>query len=87
MQRSHRTIIQDYGASKLRRDLAAMGVELSVSGPQRWADRNSIPGEYWPTVSHLTGVTVDELAEMAEAAKLPHAAEARRASEPGRDAA
>ena len=78
--RSHQEIIQAHGASKLRRDLAEVGVELSLTAAQRWADRNSIPGEYWPAVAHVTGVKVEELAESAEAAKLPAAAEARRAA-------
>lgn len=78
--RSHQQIVQDHGASKLRRDLAGIGLQLSLTAAQRWADRNSIPGEYWPAVAHVTGVTVAELAESAEASKLPAAAVARRAA-------
>lgn len=61
--RSHKAIIQAYGASKLHRDLTGLGIELHKSTPQRWAERNSIPGEYWATIAQLSAATLEELAE------------------------
>lgn len=63
--RSHQEIVQAHGAAKLYRDLREIGLKLSSTTPQRWADRNSIPGEYWLAVSRVTGCTVDELAKIA----------------------
>lgn len=63
--RSHRDIIRSHGASMLVRDLAAQGITVHQSTPQRWADRNSIPGEYWKPLVTLGVATLDELAEAA----------------------
>jgi hypothetical protein len=63
--RSHRAIVQAYGASNLHRDLTGLGVEIAKSTPQRWAERDSVPGEYWALMAQLGAATVEELAEAA----------------------
>jgi hypothetical protein len=64
--RTHQKIVQDHGAAKLARDLAAAGIEVHQSTPQRWADRNSIPGEYWQALVDLDVASLDELARGAD---------------------
>lgn len=63
--RNHRQIVTDVGASALVRLLAARGVSVHQSTPQRWAERNSIPGEYWATLTDMGLATLEELAEAA----------------------
>lgn len=70
--RTHQQIVQDHGASALARDLASVGVEVSTSTPQRWAERNSIPGEYWGALEGLKVATLRELAAAADARPLKH---------------
>lgn len=65
--RSHRQIVQNHGAAALVRDLGAMGVKVSASTPQRWSERNSIPGEYWNALVDLKAATLEELASAADA--------------------
>lgn len=69
--KTHRQIVQSYGASALARDLAAMGVKVHQSTPQRWADRSSIPGEYWSALETLKAATLRELAAAADARPGP----------------
>lgn len=79
--RTHQQIVQEHGASNLYRDLRALGVEITPTTTQRWADRDNIPGEYWAAVVHVSDKTsLDELASSAEAKKLPETAELRRAA-------
>lgn len=66
--RTHQDIVREYGALKLGRALVAAGVDIKPSSPQRWADRNSIPGEYWSPIVALGASTLEELAETAAAA-------------------
>lgn len=40
-------------------------VEVHQSTPQRWVDRDSIPGEYWSTLVAMGVATLEELAEAA----------------------
>lgn len=75
--RTHREIVQAHGASALVRDLKVQGVEVSQTTPQRWADRDSIPGEYWHTLAQLGVSTLDELARSAAASRAPLEVEAR----------
>lgn len=63
--RSHQKIVQDHGASALVRDLADRGIKVHQSTPQRWADRSSIPGEYWKPLVAIGAATLDELATAA----------------------
>lgn len=63
--RTHQQIVQSYGASALARDLREAGVQVHQSTPQRWADRNSIPGEYWGALEALKAATLRELAQAA----------------------
>lgn len=63
--RSHQQIVQEYGASRLGRALVDVGVDLKPTSPQRWADRNSIPSEYWVPMVSLGVATLDELAHAA----------------------
>jgi hypothetical protein len=63
--RSHSDIVRAHGASKLVTDLRALGIEVHQSTPQRWADRDSIPGEYWKPLVDLGAASLDELAEAA----------------------
>jgi hypothetical protein len=65
--RTHRQIIQEHGASRLRSELGDRGVQLSATAPQRWADRNSIPGEYWRAIADLDIASLEELAAAAAA--------------------
>jgi hypothetical protein len=60
--RSHSDIVKEFGASKLYAALADR-FELHQTTPQRWADRDSIPGEYWKALSDLNVATLEELAE------------------------
>lgn len=75
--RSHQKIVQDFGASKLGRALVDAGVELRPSSPQRWADRNSIPSEYWAVIVTLGATTLEELATSAaeSAVRIPDASQ------------
>lgn len=63
--RTHREIVQTFGASNLARELLARGIEVHQSTPQRWADRDSIPGEYWSMMVELDAASLAELAEAA----------------------
>lgn len=74
--RSHADIIRQHGASALYRDLTAKGVKVHQTTPQRWADRDSIPGEYWKVMVELGVASLDELATAA-AANRAAKAEAR----------
>lgn len=60
--RTHKDIVQARGASQLVRDLAEKGVRVHQSTPQRWAERDSIPGEYWKVLSDMGLASLDELA-------------------------
>lgn len=64
--RSHADIIKDHGALRLARELQGLGVDLAQTTPQRWRDRNSIPGEYWSALVDLKAATLDELAGAAD---------------------
>lgn len=68
--RTHQQIVQDYSASRMARDLDAAGVRVHQSTPQRWADRNSIPGAYWAALVRLKATTLEELAQAASEAQL-----------------
>ena len=72
--RTHRAIVQEHGAAALGRDLATRGILLTKSAPQRWADRDSIPGEYWAPLADMKVATLEELA--AAAARQPEQAAA-----------
>jgi len=63
--RTHTQIVQAFGASNLVRALRERGINVHQSTPQRWADRNSIPGEYWRPLEDLGAATLPELAEAA----------------------
>jgi hypothetical protein len=67
VMRTHKEIIRKRGASAVARDLANAGVRVHQSTPQRWADRNSIPGEYWAAIAALGFATLEELAAAADA--------------------
>jgi hypothetical protein len=69
-RRSHADIVRTFGATKLRSLLIERGFELpNPSTTQRWADRDSIPGEYWNAIASEGVATLEELAEVAEARK------------------
>jgi hypothetical protein len=63
--RSHRQIVQAYGAAAMARSLKARGFRIGASTPQRWADRNSIPSDYWMSLVELNAATLEELAQAA----------------------
>jgi len=63
--RTHRDIVQAHGASALVRDLAGMGIKVHQSTPQRWAERDSVPGEYWAALVSLGAANLEELAAAA----------------------
>jgi len=65
--RDHATIVRSVGAAALARLLGEQeALQVSASTPQRWADRNSIPGEYWATLSRLGIASLEELAAAAD---------------------
>lgn len=66
MMRTHQQIVRAYGAAALVRDLGRMGVTVHRTTPQRWADRNSIPGEYWVSLQAIGAASVAELAAAAD---------------------
>lgn len=76
MSRTHEEIVRGFGASKMAHALRDRGVLISIGAPQRWAERNSIPGEYW---AHLAELGVASLEELAESAKATPQADPRAA--------
>ena len=64
--RDHASIVRGHGAQALARLLNAEGFEVHASTPQRWADRNSIPGEYWAIIAEKNIATLEELAAAAD---------------------
>lgn len=79
--RSHSQIVKDHGATALVRSLAGLGVEVALSTPQRWAERDSIPSEHWKSLVELGIAALEELAEGAAARRagsLDEPAEAAR---------
>ena len=64
--RDHATIVRSYGAQNLARLLNSEGFEVHSTTPQRWADRNSIPGEYWAVMAEKEIATLEELASAAD---------------------
>jgi len=67
--RTHAQIVRKIGASALVQHLSNFGLSVHSSTPQRWADRDSIPGEYWAAVVSTGETTLDELATAAAARK------------------
>jgi hypothetical protein len=67
---THQQVVAQVGASNLHRALADRGVLVGSTTPQRWADRDNIPGEYWTVVSEIAGVSVDALAKAAARKRL-----------------
>lgn len=63
--RTHEDIVKAFGASKLAARLPEVGVQVGASTPQRWADRNSIPSQYWSALVSLEAATLPELASAA----------------------
>ena len=59
--RTHSKIITDAGASKVAHALKERGVRLATNTPQRWAERDSIPSQYWPHLCALNLSTSEEL--------------------------
>lgn len=82
--RSHQDIVKETGALPLHRLLEAHGVPLAPSTTQRWAERKSIPSEYWSALVELGLTNLEELAA-GSAARLAERAEEKRAD--GQDAA
>lgn len=63
--------MQEFGAAALVRALADQGLIVHQTTPQRWADRDSIPGEYWGQLVELKAATLEELAQAAERRRFP----------------
>jgi hypothetical protein len=83
--RSHAEIVRTVGATKLHGWLTARGFDVAgVSTVQRWADRDSIPGEIWNALEEGGFATLKELAAYAESKKtgVPAAAEAATPAQP-----
>lgn len=60
---------------KVHAFLSKLDIEApTLSGVQRWATRDSIPGEYWKALAEGGFATLDELAAYAESKKVPAAA-------------
>ena len=72
--RTHAEIVRAIGAANLVRHLTAAGFTVNPSVPQKWADRDSIPGEYWSLVVDNSDATLEELAAAAAARKAERAA-------------
>jgi hypothetical protein len=69
--RSHQKIVRDEGAARLARRLVERGHQLHPGTPQRWADRGSIPGEYWADFAAMGVATLEELAAGAAKRRAP----------------
>ena len=69
--RKHTQIVREFGAVALGRHLNAKGFELSLTAPQRWAERDSIPGEYWNALAEDGIATLEELALSADRRREP----------------
>lgn len=69
--RCHRQIVTDFGASALGHALKARGVHLATNTPQRWAERDSVPAQYWPHLEAIGAASIDELMTMARPRKRP----------------
>jgi len=81
--RTHAQIVRDYGAQALRSHLIGRGYDLgNASTTQRWADRDSIPGEYWNAIADAGIASLDELATAAAGRKRPAPAAAEAAPMP-----
>lgn len=78
--RYHDQIVREYGAAELHRGLTSIGVDVQRSTPQRWADRASIPSEYWPALAELKVASLTELAETAPKRKRPVLQPAQKAA-------
>lgn len=68
-RRSHADIVRAIGATELHRRLTGRGIVLTINGVQRWADRDSIPAEYWNALANEGIATLPELATAADARK------------------
>jgi hypothetical protein len=69
--RSHQTIVTDFGASKMHRALKELGRELAIGTPQRWAERDRIPAEWWPDVVIIGAASREELLASQRPRKRP----------------
>lgn len=69
--RSHTEIVRTFGAVALARHLNAKGFAVQLSTPQRWADRGSIPGQYWNALAEDEIATLEELARSADSRTEP----------------
>lgn len=69
--RSHAEIVREFGAAALARHLNGRGFEVKSGTPQRWAERNSIPGEYWNALSEDEIASLEELARAADSRRDP----------------
>ena len=70
--RTHAQIVREYGAQALRNLLVGRGCDLgNPSTTQRWADRDSIPGEYWNAIAEAGIASLEELAAAAAERKWP----------------
>lgn len=67
--RNHATIVRDYGAQALFRLLKSSGFDVHPSTPQRWAERSSIPGEYWAVLAENEIASLEEMAAAAATRK------------------
>ena len=65
--RDHSTIIRERGIAAVARAVTTATAPVSTAAVQRWADRNSIPGEYWEGIARAGVTTLDELARAAAA--------------------
>lgn len=60
--RTHTQIVKAVGASELAHQLRARGIAIALNTPQRWAERDSIPAQYWPDVVAIGAASLNELA-------------------------
>lgn len=72
MSQTHAEIIRAATVPKVHSFLSTLEMEVpTLSGIQRWATRDSIPGEYWKALAEGGFATLDELAAYAESKKVP----------------
>jgi hypothetical protein len=80
--RTHQEVISEAGGAHVLAQLIAENVsgevELLRKRVWAWVRSDSIPGEYWALLADKGVATVNELAEAAEAKKLPAVAAVRR---------
>lgn len=74
--RSHAEIVRESGGKQIYNFLIELGFRLpKATTIQNWADRDSIPSDYWNAIERGGFASLKELAAYAESRKLPASVE------------